>query len=157
MDWTQELLELVAAEPRICKHVHVPLQSGSDRILKLMRRRYRARHYADRLERARALMPDAAIGADVMVGFPGETDADFEESRAFIERMPFSYLHVFTFSAREGTPAAEMPDQVSKSGQEGNGIACCASWRRRRNAAFRQRLIGGRLSAVTFGRRQHSL
>ncbi len=148
MDWTQDLLELAASEERICKHVHVPLQSGSDRILKLMRRRYRARHYADRLERARALMPDAAIGADVMTGFPGETDADFEQSRAFIERMPFTYLHVFTFSAREGTAAAAMEGQVPKAvKKERNRIL--RELAAEKNQAFREGFVGRTLSAVT--------
>jgi threonylcarbamoyladenosine tRNA methylthiotransferase MtaB len=112
MDWTNEVIELVASSPRICKHAHVPLQSGSDRILRKMHRKYRPWHYADRMERIRRAMPDAAIGADVMVGFPGETDDDFEQTRAFIERLPFTYLHVFTYSSRPGTPSAEMPDQV---------------------------------------------
>ena len=112
MDWTNEVIELVASSPRICKHAHVPLQSGSDRILRKMHRKYRPWHYADRIERIRAAMPDAAIGADVMVGFPGETDDDFEQTRALIERLPFTYLHVFTYSSRPGTPSAEMSDQV---------------------------------------------
>ena len=96
MDWTNEVIDLVASSPRICKHAHVPLQSGSDKILHKMHRKYRPWHYADRIERIRRAMPDAAIGADVMVGFPGETDDDFEQTRAFIERLPFTYLHVFT-------------------------------------------------------------
>lgn len=112
MDFSDELLDLMASTPRIAKHVHAPLQSGCDTVLKRMKRRYRTRHYEDRILRARRLMPDAAIGADVMTGFPGETDAEFEESRAFIERMPFTYLHVFTYSERPGTPAAESRDQV---------------------------------------------
>jgi threonylcarbamoyladenosine tRNA methylthiotransferase MtaB len=112
MDWTNELIELVASSPRICKHAHVPLQSGSDKILRQMHRKYRPWHYADRIERIRRAMPDAAIGADVMVGFPGESDEDFEQTRAFIERLPFTYLHVFTYSSRPGTPSADMPDQV---------------------------------------------
>jgi len=148
MDWTQRLLELVAAEPRIAKHVHVPLQSGSDSVLKRMRRRYRASHYADRLERARSLMPHAGIGADVMVGFPGETDAEFEASRAFIESMPFTYLHVFTFSSREGTVAAKMPDQVPKViKKERNRIL--RELADQKNAAFRASLVGHTFSAVT--------
>ena len=77
-----------------------------------MHRKYRPRHYADRILKARALMPDAAVGADVMTGFPGETDAEFEESRAFIESLPFTYLHVFTYSERPGTPAAQRAAQV---------------------------------------------
>ena len=112
MDWTNEVIELVASSPRICKHAHVPLQSGSDKILRKMHRKYRPWHYADRIERIRHAMPDAAIGADVMVGFPGESDDDFEQTRAFIERLPFTYLHVFTYSSRPGTPSAEMSDQV---------------------------------------------
>ena len=111
MDWSDALLELVAASPRIAKHVHAPLQSGSDKVLRRMHRKYRPRHYADRILKARALMPDCAVGADVMTGFPGESEQEFEESRAFIESLPFTYLHVFTYSARPGTPAADA-DQV---------------------------------------------
>src|SRR5208283_4767347 len=112
MDLSDDLLGLMAASPRIAKHVHAPLQSGSDRILRRMHRKYRPRHYADRIRKARALMPDAAIGADVMAGFPGETEADFEENRQFIASMPFTYLHVFTYSERPGTPAASLPGAV---------------------------------------------
>ena len=112
MDFSDDLLGLMAETPRISKHVHAPLQSGSDAILRKMHRKYRPRHYADRAMKARHLMPDAAIGADVMVGFPGETDALFEESRQFIQSMPFTYLHVFTYSERPGTPAATMPGAV---------------------------------------------
>jgi len=112
MDWTSEVIELVASSPRIAKHAHVPMQSGSDRILRRMHRKYRPWHYADRIDRIRRAMPDAAIGADVMVGFPGETGDDFEQTRALIDRLPFTYLHVFTYSSRPGTPSAEMPEQV---------------------------------------------
>jgi len=112
MDWSGDLLNLVASSPRMAPHVHIPLQSGSDSVLRRMRRRYRPRHYEERVRLVRALMPDAAIGADVMVGFPGESEAEFEESRSFIECLPFTYLHVFTYSARPGTPAAGMPHQV---------------------------------------------
>src|SRR4051812_29384323 len=112
MDWSDELIELVALSPRIAKHAHVPLQSGSDTVLRRMHRKYRPWHYEERIRKIRAAMPDAAIGADVMVGSPGETDTLFEESRAFIESLLFTYLHVFTYSARPGTPAAEMADQV---------------------------------------------
>src|SRR5947208_9106433 len=112
MDFSDDLLELIATSPRIAKHVHAPLQSGSDAILRKMHRKYRPRHYADRLDKARRLMPHASIGADVMTGFPGETDELFEESRQFIESMPYTYLHVFTYSERPGTPAAEMAGSV---------------------------------------------
>src|SRR5205807_1524465 len=79
MDWNDELLELVATSPRIAKHVHAPLQSGSDRVLRRMHRKYRPRHYEDRIRQARTSMPDAAIGADVMAGFPGESAEEFAE------------------------------------------------------------------------------
>jgi threonylcarbamoyladenosine tRNA methylthiotransferase MtaB len=112
MDWTDELISLVAGSPRIAKHAHVPLQSASDAVLRRMHRKYRPWHYREKIEKIRAAMPTAAIGADVMTGFPGETDAEFEATRRFIEDLPFTYLHVFTYSARPGTPAASMPDQV---------------------------------------------
>jgi threonylcarbamoyladenosine tRNA methylthiotransferase MtaB len=112
MDWTDELIALVAESPRIAKHAHVPLQSGSDAVLRRMHRKYRPWHYREKIEKIRTAMPTAAIGADVMVGFPGETDAEFETTRRQIEDLPFTYLHVFTYSARPGTPAADMRNQV---------------------------------------------
>jgi threonylcarbamoyladenosine tRNA methylthiotransferase MtaB len=107
-DVTEDFVALVAASPRIARHFHVPLQSGSDRILRAMHRWYRADHYAERIKRIRATLPDAAIGADVIAGFPGETDDDFRATFEFIERLPFTYLHVFAFSARPGTKAADL-------------------------------------------------
>jgi len=112
MDWSDELIALVAESPRIAKHAHVPLQSGSDAVLRRMHRKYRPWHYREKIEKIRAAMPIAAIGADVMTGFPGETHAEFEATRRLIEELPFTYLHVFTYSARPGTPAANMRDQV---------------------------------------------
>jgi threonylcarbamoyladenosine tRNA methylthiotransferase MtaB len=109
-----EMIEMVAASKVFMPHFHIPLQSGSNRILGAMRRRYRRELYADRIAYIRSLMPDAGIGADVIVGFPGETDEDFAETHAFIKDLPLSYLHVFTFSARPGTPAFDLPDQVSQ-------------------------------------------
>jgi threonylcarbamoyladenosine tRNA methylthiotransferase MtaB len=113
MDVSAALIRLVANEPRLAQHFHIPLQSGCDRILRLMNRRYWTRHYAERLLAIRAAMPDAAIGADVMVGFPGETDRDHAASLHFIESMPYTYLHIFPFSARPGTPAAAAAGQVN--------------------------------------------
>jgi threonylcarbamoyladenosine tRNA methylthiotransferase MtaB len=112
MDWSDELIALMAGSPRIAKHAHVPMQSGSDSVLRRMHRKYRPWHYREKIEKIRAAMPTAAIGADVMTGFPGETDAEFEATRRMIEDLPFTYLHVFTYSARPGTPAATMPRQV---------------------------------------------
>jgi len=148
MDWNDSLLELVANEPRIAKHVHLPLQSGCDAVLKRMYRKYRTRHYASRLEIARRLMPDAAIGADVMTGFPGETEAEFNDSLRFIEQQPFTYLHVFTYSERPGTVAAERGQPVPiEVRRERTRILRAAS--DRRNLEFRRRMIGKSLSAVT--------
>ncbi len=112
MDWSDDLIQLVAGSPRIARHAHVPLQSGSDAVLRRMHRKYRPWHYREKIEKIRAAMPTAAIGADVMVGFPGETDAEFDETRRLIEDLPFTYLHVFTYSARPGTPAAQSGKQV---------------------------------------------
>jgi threonylcarbamoyladenosine tRNA methylthiotransferase MtaB len=148
MDWSDDLLGLVASEPRIAKHVHAPLQSGSDSVLRRMHRKYRPRHYEERILKARALMPDAAIGADVMTGFPGETAEEFEESRSFIESLPFTYLHVFTYSERPGTPAAAVPDQVPfEIRKERNRIL--RELAARKNLEFRRRMIGRTLSLVT--------
>ena len=148
MDWSDDLLELVASSPRIAKHVHAPLQSGSDRVLRRMHRKYRPRHYEDRIRKARAWMPDAAIGADVMTGFPGETAEEFDESRAFIESLPFTYLHVFTYSERPGTPAAATSDQVPiKLRRERNRML--RDLGARKNLDFRRRMIGRTLSVVT--------
>ena len=148
MDWSNELIELVASSDRICKHAHVPLQSGSDNILRRMHRKYRPWHYADRLARIRCAMPDAAIGADVMVGFPGESDADYEQTRAFIEALPFTYLHVFTYSSRPGTPSAEMPHQVPvQVARERNRILRELAAEKKR--AFMHSFVGRRVEAIT--------
>jgi threonylcarbamoyladenosine tRNA methylthiotransferase MtaB len=148
MDWSDELIEMVAGEARICKHAHVPLQSGSDHVLRMMHRKYRPWHYAEKIEKIHSAMPDAAIGADVMVGFPGETDEMFEESRAFIERLPFTYLHVFTFSSRPGTKAEKMPSHVpAPIAKERNRILreLIAS----KNRVWRERFLGREIEAIT--------
>ena len=148
MDWSDELIALIASSPRICKHAHVPLQSGSDRILRKMHRKYRPWHYAEKLEKIRSLMPNAAIGADVMVGFPGETDELFEESRQFIARIPLTYLHVFTYSPRPYTPGAAMADQVPLHvARERNRILRSLS--AEKNLEFRSGLLDQTLDAIT--------
>ena len=147
MDFNDDLLGLMAESPRIAKHVHAPLQSGSDRVLRRMHRKYRPHHYEDRVTKARALMSNAAIGADVMTGFPGESDDEFEESRQFISNLPFTYLHVFTYSERPGTPAAsaeQVPVPVRK--ERNRALRDLAA---EKNLAFRQSMTGRTLSAVT--------
>ncbi len=148
MDWTDALISLVAGASRIAKHAHVPMQSGSDRVLRQMHRKYRPWHYEDRVRRIRQAMPAAAIGADVMVGFPGETDADFEATRAMIERLPFTYLHVFTYSARPGTPAAGMPNQVPAAvARERNHVL--RELAAQKKDEFQRSFIGRTLQAIT--------
>jgi threonylcarbamoyladenosine tRNA methylthiotransferase MtaB len=147
MDWSDGLIALVAGSPRIAKHAHVPLQSGSDRILRRMHRKYRPWHYAEKIRKIREAMPDAAIGADVMVGFPGETDELFEESRSFIERLPFTYLHVFTYSSRPGTPSAVMPDQVPVHvARERNRVL--RELAAEKNLEFRRKFLGRTLDVI---------
>jgi threonylcarbamoyladenosine tRNA methylthiotransferase MtaB len=111
-DVTEEFVSLIAESDRLAPHFHVPLQSGCDRILQAMHRWYRAEHYAERISLIRRLQPHAAIGADIIVGFPGETAEDFRATCAFVEQLPFTYLHVFSFSARPGTAAQHLPGKV---------------------------------------------
>jgi len=111
-DVTEDFVRLVASSPRLAPHFHIPLQSGSDRILRAMHRWYRAEHYGERLRVIRRHLPHAGIGADVIVGFPGETEEDFEATLCFIERLPFTYLHVFSFSERPGTEATMLTKRV---------------------------------------------
>ncbi len=148
MDFSDDLLGLVASSPRMARHVHAPLQTGSDSVLRRMHRKYRPRHYEDRVLKARALMPDAAIGADVMTGFPGETGEEFEENRRFIERLPFTYLHVFTYSERPGTPAAAAADRVPMPvRKERNRVL--RELAAAKNLEFRRQMVGRTLSVVT--------
>jgi len=112
---TDEIIEFVATSKRFVPHFHIPLQSGSDKILGLMRRRYKRELYANRVAKIKQLMPDCCIGVDVIVGFPGETREDFIDTYNFLNDLNVSYLHVFTYSERENTPASEMKGTVPGS------------------------------------------
>ena len=112
---TEELIEFVACSKRFVPHFHIPLQSGNNEILGQMRRRYQRELYVNRVNKIKRLMPDACIGVDVIVGFPGESDQHFLDTYAFLIDLPVSYLHVFSYSERPNTPAAEMKNQVSKT------------------------------------------
>jgi threonylcarbamoyladenosine tRNA methylthiotransferase MtaB len=148
MDWSDDLISLMASSPRVAKHAHVPMQSGSDAVLRRMHRKYRPWHYREKIEKIRAAMPTAAIGADVMVGFPGETDSEFEATRTMVEDLPFTYLHVFTYSARPGTPAAEMPNQVQvRVARERNRIL--RELAAEKKLAFMRGFIGKTVEAIT--------
>jgi len=109
---TEDIIKLVAKSPILMPHFHMPLQSGCDRVLSAMRRKYTAQDYADKVALIRKLMPDACIACDVITGFPGETDEEFEETYHFLESLPISYMHVFTYSRRPRTHANMMENQV---------------------------------------------
>lgn len=155
MDWTADLLALyrqfsTGLHPRLARHAHLPLQSGSDTILRRMHRRYRPWHYTERLAQIRTTMPEAAIGADVMVGFPGETDALFEESYQFIAAQPFTYLHLFPFSARPGTQAWQLHREQpvpSNIVSERMGVLRLLEEEKKRD--FRAQFTGKIISAIT--------
>jgi len=109
---SEALLRVMAGSPSVCHHLHVPLQSAADRVLARMRRRYDAALAGERLAMIHALLPDAAIGTDLIAGFPGEDDADFERTLAFLEGSPLSSFHVFPYSVRSGTTAAKLDERV---------------------------------------------
>ncbi len=112
---SDDIIEFVSKSKRFVPHFHIPLQSGSNKILGLMRRRYKRELYTERIAKIKELMPDCCIGVDVIVGFPGETREDFIDTYNFLNGLDISYLHVFTYSERENTPAAEMPGSVPGS------------------------------------------
>jgi threonylcarbamoyladenosine tRNA methylthiotransferase MtaB len=148
MDWSDELIQMMAESPRIAKHAHVPMQSGSDRVLRAMHRKYRPWHYRGKIEKIRAAMPMAAIGADVMVGFPGETDDDSDETVRTVEALPFTYMHVFTYSARPGTPAAALRNQVPiQVARERNRIL--RELVAEKKLAFMRSFVGQTVEAIT--------
>lgn len=109
------LLELMANEPRLLRHLHLPLQSGCDKILKAMHRPYNTKRFTELVQQIRAQVPDVAITTDVIVGFPGETEADFQTTLEFAKQCGFAKMHIFPYSKRKGTPAAEMPEQVDEA------------------------------------------
>jgi threonylcarbamoyladenosine tRNA methylthiotransferase MtaB len=148
LDVTQDLIDLFAGTDRIAQHFHMPLQSASNRILAAMHRWYRAEHYARRVELIHERLPHAAIGADVITGFPGESEEDHSATINFVESLPFTYLHVFSFSIRPGTKAAALANEVpgaviKRRARELRALA------ERKAAAFRQSQIGRTLRVLT--------
>jgi threonylcarbamoyladenosine tRNA methylthiotransferase MtaB len=150
-DVTQDLIELFAAADRIAHHFHIPLQSASDRILAAMHRWYRSEHYARCVRLIHDRLPNAALGADVIAGFPGETESDHAATLAFIERLPFTYLHVFSYSPRPGTKAAAALNQVpphivKRRARELRSLA------EQKSSSFRQSQIGRTQRVLTLHR-----
>jgi len=151
LDVSLSLIELIASTDRLAPHFHMPLQSASDRILGAMHRWYRAEHYARRVELIHERLPHAAIGADVITGFPGETEADHVATTRFIAERPFTYLHVFSYSQRPGTKAATLPGQVSGSviKRRARELRALAETK---SAEFRNSQIGRTLRVLTLRR-----
>src|SRR3989441_549424 len=139
--FTPELVETVTASPVVAPHFHVPLQSGSARVLRLMRRPYDMRMYRAVIERLAAARPGLGLGADVIAGFPGETEEDFADTMSCVKELPFSYLHVFPYSARKGTEATRLaghldPRTVTRRSRALRELG------RTKSAEFRRRLVG---------------
>jgi len=151
---SDELLDLWS-DPRLCRHLHLPLQAGSDATLRRMRRGYNTRQFAARVESARRRVSGIGISTDIIAGFPGESERDFEESLRFVERMEFSQAHIFPFSARAGTEAAAMPAQVPHATKQARGRAI----KRTTDAAtlrFRQAACGESLRVLWESRQDNS-
>jgi len=123
MDCTPAIVEMAASSPRLAPHFHLPLQHGSDAMLHAMRRPYTAAAYCRLIERISRLMPHAAIGTDLIVGFPGETDTHFEATRSVLSNLPLSHLHVFPYSDRPGTVASQLKEKVEGSAIRARGAA----------------------------------
>jgi threonylcarbamoyladenosine tRNA methylthiotransferase MtaB len=144
---SDRIIAIVAASPKFCPHLHLPLQSGENEILSRMRRRYNREFYRGRVERVLAAMPDAAIGTDLIVGFPGESAEQFESARSFIESLPLAYFHVFPYSVRAGTTAAKMPGKVGPAEIKRRAQVMRAMGEGKR-AAFARRFIGTRVNVL---------
>ena len=142
----EALVEALTTSPSLCPHFHLSLQHGSERLLRRMGRRGGAALYSPVLVALRERSPQAALGADIIVGFPGETQADFDETREFLERSPLTYLHVFSYSPRPGTPAASWPQVSPLLKKERAAALRCIS--AAKSLAFGRRFIGRELEAV---------
>ncbi len=149
---SDELLDFIAATPKVCKHLHICLQSGDDEILHRMRRHYDVATYEQLLSKVMRRMPECGLGSDMLVGFPGETEAQFEQTLRVVERLPFSYLHVFSYSARPGTPAAKYPDQVHPAAKKERSRRLRELGQLKKRA-FATRFLGRELAILLEGKR----
>jgi threonylcarbamoyladenosine tRNA methylthiotransferase MtaB len=149
---SDDLLDFIAASPKICKHLHICLQSGDDDILRRMRRRYDVASYERLIANVVARMPECGLGSDLLVGFPGETEAHFERTLRAVERLPFSYLHVFSYSARPGTPASKYPGQVHPAATKERSRRLRELGQAKKRA-FARRFLGRELTILLEGKR----
>lgn len=154
MEFERSIVRLAARSPVFARHFHIPIQNGSNRILRRMRRPYTAERVESLFARIQQELPDAGIGTDVLVGFPGETEEDFSETCTLIERSPLSYLHVFPFSPREGTEAFSFSDRVPPAVVK-RRLAALIEMSQAKNLAFRRRFVGEVLPAITLAREEN--
>ena len=145
--FSEALIEFAVTSDKLCRHFHIPLQSGDDRVLRRMGRRYGRAEYQSLVERLAREVPKCAIGADVMVGFPGESDGQFSEALAFISDLPLTYLHVFSYSQREGTPAERLIDQQSAEAKKGRSQELIRLGERKR-LDFHQQHVGEEIEVL---------
>jgi threonylcarbamoyladenosine tRNA methylthiotransferase MtaB len=153
---TDELVETMAGDRRVCPHLHVPLQSGSDRVLRAMRRPYNVQLYRERVERLTARLPDLGLGTDVITGFPGETAEEFAETEALVAELPFSYLHVFSYSDRRGTESARLPAPRLPSREIRRRTARLRRLSAAKHLAFRRRRLGQEAEVLVLGERDRA-
>jgi threonylcarbamoyladenosine tRNA methylthiotransferase MtaB len=149
---SDDLLDFIAASPKICQHLHICLQSGDDDILRRMRRHYDVASYERLIAKVMARMPECGLGSDLLVGFPGETEAHFERTFRVVEHLPFSYLHVFSYSARPGTPASKYPDQVHPAAIKERSRRLRELGQTKKHA-FARRFFGQELAILLEGKR----
>ncbi|MGB0909890.1 MAG: tRNA (N(6)-L-threonylcarbamoyladenosine(37)-C(2))-methylthiotransferase MtaB [Nitrospirales bacterium] len=142
-----QLLDYMATSHKLCRFLHVPLQSGDDRILSAMNRRYTVREYAAYIEKAARTIPDLCLGTDVMVGFPGESEQEFANTRSLVSDLPFAYLHVFSYSTRPGTAAVRLPHPVSPETIKARSQELAKISQRQRNV-FYQKFVGRTVSVL---------
>jgi threonylcarbamoyladenosine tRNA methylthiotransferase MtaB len=153
MLFESSILKLAAGSPVFAHHFHIPIQSGSDRILRAMRRPYRAAKVQDLFRSIQEALPDAGLGTDVLVGFPGESDADFDETCQLIQNSPLTYIHAFPFSPRDGTEACAMPGRISAPVMR-ERLSRVLEISRTKNLAFRRRFLGQVLPAITLSKEE---
>jgi threonylcarbamoyladenosine tRNA methylthiotransferase MtaB len=144
---SDRVISIVAQSEKFCPHFHLPLQAGEDKVLARMRRRYNTAHYRERVESILEAMPDAAIGTDLIVGFPGESQQQFGESYQFVDSLPLAYFHVFPYSLRSGTTAAKFAGKIA-SGEIKRRAALMRELGDRKRAEFAQRMIGKKLKVL---------
>jgi len=147
MEFTDELLETITNSKKFCRHLHISLQSGNNEILKAMRRRYSVEYYSELIEKLDKNIPDIAIGSDIIVGFPGETEEQFEDTYKNLKKLPISYIHVFSYSKRKGTPAGLMENQVPENIKKERNKRL-TELAKGKNMDFRESFIGKNLEVL---------